>query len=174
MYHLLSSYHVGIDATGAPHLILPLCHQSPSPLCCPSPLLPSHCRCAFNRRHRCPVHCHCRRAVHRRCCCRIVVVPSIVNAIVLAVCLSLSSLPLCCRCTVHCHPSPLPLRCRSVVVLLSLPMLPLLLSLLPPPPSPAFADPFIGWFLHCCQPSTFVIACRHATIDALVAGCFCR
>jgi hypothetical protein len=26
--------------------------------------------------------------------------------------------------------------------------------------------------LHCCQPSAFVIACHHATIDALVAGRF--
>ena len=34
------------------------------------------------------------------------------------------------------------------------------------------APPFVGWLLRCCPPSDFVIACRHATINALVAGRF--
>jgi hypothetical protein len=38
----------------------------------------------------------------------------------------------------------------------------------------AAAPPFLGWLLHCCPPSDFVIACRHATINALIAGCFRR
>ena len=42
------------------------------------------------------------------------------------------------------------------------------------PPPPAFADPFVGWLLRCFPPSAFVIACCHATIDALVASRFCR
>jgi hypothetical protein len=48
--------------------------------------------------------------------------------------------------------------------------------LLPPPPPtpPAFADSFVGWLLHCCPPSAFVIARRHATVNALVACRFCR
>jgi hypothetical protein len=40
---------------------------------------------------------------------------------------------------------------------------------LPPPP-----PPFVGWLLRCCPLSDFVIACRHATINALVAGRFRR
>jgi hypothetical protein len=36
----------------------------------------------------------------------------------------------------------------------------------------AAAPPFVGWLLRCCTPSDFVIACRHATINALVAGRF--
>jgi hypothetical protein len=56
-----------------------------------------------------------------------------------------------------------------------LPLLPLpLLSPLPPPPLPTFDAPLFGWLLHCCLPSAFVIARHHATIDALVAGSFCR
>jgi hypothetical protein len=39
---------------------------------------------------------------------------------------------------------------------------------------PTFTAPVIGWLLRCFLPSTFVIARRHATVDALVAGCFCR
>ena len=38
----------------------------------------------------------------------------------------------------------------------------------------AAALPFVGWSLRCCPPSDFVIACRHVTINALVAGCFRR
>jgi hypothetical protein len=49
-----------------------------------------------------------------------------------------------------------------------------LLSPSPPPPPPALAAPIVGWLLHCCPPSAFVIACRHATVDALVAGRFPR
>jgi hypothetical protein len=30
----------------------------------------------------------------------------------------------------------------------------------------------IRWLLRCCPPSDIVIACRHATINALVAGRF--
>jgi hypothetical protein len=33
----------------------------------------------------------------------------------------------------------------------------------------AAAPPFVGWLLRCCPPSNFVIACRHATVDALIA-----
>jgi hypothetical protein len=36
----------------------------------------------------------------------------------------------------------------------------------------AAAPLFVGWLLRCCPPSDFVIACRHATINALVSGCF--
>jgi hypothetical protein len=38
----------------------------------------------------------------------------------------------------------------------------------------AAAPPFIGWLLRCCPQSDFIIACRHATINALVAGRFRR
>jgi hypothetical protein len=38
----------------------------------------------------------------------------------------------------------------------------------------AAALPFIGWLLRCCPLSDFVIACRHATINALVASRFRR
>ncbi len=38
----------------------------------------------------------------------------------------------------------------------------------------AAAPPFVGWLLHCFPPSDFIIACRHATVDALVAGRFRR
>ena len=38
----------------------------------------------------------------------------------------------------------------------------------------AAAPPFVGWLLGCCLPSDFVIACRHATINDLVAGRFRR
>jgi hypothetical protein len=38
----------------------------------------------------------------------------------------------------------------------------------------AAAPPFVGWLLHCCPPSNFVIACRHAPINPLVAGRFRR
>ena len=38
----------------------------------------------------------------------------------------------------------------------------------------AAAPPFVGWLLRCCPPSNFVIACRHATINALIAGRLCR
>jgi hypothetical protein len=44
---------------------------------------------------------------------------------------------------------------------------------LPPPPLPTFASPVVGWLLNCFPPSAFVIACRHATVNALVAGLFC-
>ncbi len=49
---------------------------------------------------------------------------------------------------------------------------------LPPPPcrqqaaATAAPSPFLGWLLHCCLSSNFVIACRHVTVDALVAGHF--
>jgi hypothetical protein len=43
-----------------------------------------------------------------------------------------------------------------------------------PPPTPAFDSPVIGLFLHYVLPSAFVIARRHATVDAFVAGCFSR
>jgi hypothetical protein len=36
----------------------------------------------------------------------------------------------------------------------------------------AAAPPFVSWLLRSCPPSDFVIACRHATINALVAGRF--
>ena len=74
----------------------------------------------------------------------------------------------CCHCHCCCRPPP------SLPPLS--PLLPLLLlSLSPPPPPPAFADPFIGWLLCCCPPSAFIIAsCRHATVNALVAGHFPR
>jgi hypothetical protein len=36
-----------------------------------------------------------------------------------------------------------------------------------------FTAPVVGWLLHCFLPSAFVIAHHHATVDALVAGCFC-
>jgi hypothetical protein len=38
----------------------------------------------------------------------------------------------------------------------------------------AAAPPFVGWLLRCCPPSDFVNACRHPTINALVAGRFRR
>jgi hypothetical protein len=50
----------------------------------------------------------------------------------------------------------------------------------PPPPPPAFASPVVGWLLCCFPLSAFVIACRHATVNALVAPpiifhhCHCR
>ena len=34
----------------------------------------------------------------------------------------------------------------------------------------ATAPPFVGWLLHFCPPSDFVIPCRHATVEALIAG----
>jgi hypothetical protein len=43
----------------------------------------------------------------------------------------------------------------------------------PPPPPPPFAVPIVGWLLHYCMPSGFVIARLHATVNTLVAGCFC-
>ena len=117
----------------------------------------------------CPVHCRRRCAVHRRCCHRVAIVPSIV----VAARLPSPLLPSRCRCTVHRRPSPSLLGCRRAV---SSPLSQLLLmSLSPPPPPPlAFADPFIGWLLRCCPTSAFVIACRHATVDNLVAGRFCQ
>jgi hypothetical protein len=39
---------------------------------------------------------------------------------------------------------------------------------------PAFTAPVIGWLLRFFLLSAFVIARRHATIDALIAGRFCR
>ncbi len=39
-------------------------------------------------------------------------------------------------------------------------------------PYPHLAAPVIGWLLRLCWPPTFVIAHRHATIKALLAGCF--
>jgi len=36
----------------------------------------------------------------------------------------------------------------------------------------ATVPPFIGWFLRFCPSSDFVIACRHAAVNALVAGRF--
>jgi hypothetical protein len=56
----------------------------------------------------------------------------------------------CCRAAAALPPT---LRCRAAA---------------------AAALPFIGWLLRYCPPSNFVIACRHATINALVAGRFCR
>jgi hypothetical protein len=44
----------------------------------------------------------------------------------------------------------------------------------PPPPTSTFTAPVIGWLLHCFLPSTFVIARHHATVNALIAGRFCR
>ena len=41
------------------------------------------------------------------------------------------------------------------------------------PPS-AFAAPVVGWLLRCCPPPAIDIAHRRATVDALVASCFCR
>jgi hypothetical protein len=38
----------------------------------------------------------------------------------------------------------------------------------------AAAPSFVGWLLRCCPPSDFVIACRHASINALVASRFRR
>jgi hypothetical protein len=53
-------------------------------------------------------------------------------------------------------------------------LLPLpLLSQLPPLPPPAFAAPVFGWLLRHCPPSAIVIACHHATNNALIAGRFC-
>ena len=72
----------------------------------------------------------------------------------------LSSLSRCC-CNIHCRLSPTPLHCRRAVALPSSPLPSLLL--LPPPPLPAFADLFVGWLLHCCPPSAFVITFCHAT-----------
>jgi hypothetical protein len=43
-----------------------------------------------------------------------------------------------------------------------------------PPPPPNFASPVVGWLLHCFPPSAFVIAHRHATVNAFVAGRFCH
>ncbi len=37
-----------------------------------------------------------------------------------------------------------------------------------------FTAPIIGWLLRCFLPSAFVIARRHATVNALVTGRFCR
>ena len=59
-----------------------------------------------------------------------------------------------------------------------LPLLPssplsLLLLSLPPPP-PAIDDPLGGLLLHCCLPSAFANACRHATDDTLVASRICH
>jgi hypothetical protein len=71
--------------------------------------------------------------------------------------------PRCCRrAAAAAAPSPSCRRPRAV----ALPPPPL-----PPPPSPPL---FVGWLLRCCPPSDFVIACRHTTINALVAGRFCR
>jgi len=63
--------------------------------------------------------------------------------------------PPSCRRTVHRRPSQSPLRrcCRH-------------------PPPPDFADPFVGGKLRCFPPSTLIIACWHATVDALDAGHF--
>ena len=146
----------------------PSCHQSPSPSRCPSPSSPLHHRRAFNRRRRRPVHRRCRRAVRRRRRHRVAIMPFIV----FAARLPSPSSPSRCRCTVHRRPSPSLLRCRRAVASPSSPLPSLSLS--PPPPPPAFADPFIGWLLRCCPPSAFVIPCRHATVDDLVAGRFCR
>jgi hypothetical protein len=60
-------------------------------------------------------------------------------------------LPRCCRCRRAAAKLPPTSRCRA-----------------------AAAPPFVGWLLRCCPPSNFVIACRHATINALVAGRFRR
>jgi hypothetical protein len=87
------------------------------------------------------------------------------------------------RCAVDCRhrhrvkvaPSIAVAAVPSIAISVALPLslLQLLLLSPPPPPPPAFVDPFVGWLLRCCPQSDFVIACRHATIDALVAGRFC-
>ena len=70
-------------------------------------------------------------------------------------------------------PSSLSLPSLSMPLPPLLPSLPLpSLLLLPPLPPPAFADPYFGWLL-CCCPSSFVIPCRHVTINTLVTGRFC-
>ncbi len=120
-------------------------------------------------RHRCRRHCrsllrccpsHRRRRYPRRLCCchpsgaaaklpptREVYFRAVATAVVAAL------LPLSCR------------RRRAV-------------PKLPPtsrcPAGPAAVLPFVGWLLHCCPPSDFIVTCRHATINALDAGCFRR
>ena len=86
------------------------------------------------------------------------------------------------------------LHCRHLrhycIAATTLPLLPCALlplrrcaaAALPPPLSYCTAatttaatavPPFVGWLLHCCLPSNFVIACHHTTVVTLVAGCFC-
>ena len=68
---------------------------------------------------------------------------------------ALPSLPSHCRRTIHCRPSQSPL-CRHRRH----------------PPPPTFADPFVVWLLRCFPPFAFIIACYHATVNALDAGRF--
>jgi hypothetical protein len=60
----------------------------------------------------------------------------------------------------------LPPRCRSRRAVAKLP------PTLRCRAAAAAAPPFVGWLLRCCPPCDFVIACHHATINALVAGRF--
>ena len=146
-----------------------------------------------SRHHRAVNHRH-PRAVHRRRCRRIAVAlsiavavaPSIAVAVVPSIAVVAIAPPLCHSLSLlhafHCRrrrrvaiePS-IAVHHRRHCAAVASPSSPLpSLSLLPPPPPPAFADPFIGWLLRCCPPSAFVIACRLATVDDLVAGRFRR
>jgi hypothetical protein len=64
--------------------------------------------------------------------------------------------PRCRRCTVR--------RCRAAAAAALLPTLRCCAAAT----AAAVAPPFVGWLLRCCLPSDFVIACCHATINALL------
>ena len=119
----------------------------PPPLTLPPP--PRCCQAVFNfALSHCHHHCAASKLMPISRCCA-VATPAV------AVLLPLR----CCRHAVHCYrhcaaaKMPPPLHCCAAA---------------------AAMPSFVGWLLRCCLPSDFVIACRHATVDALFACCFCR
>ena len=89
---------------------------------------------------------HCR---HHRCC-RV--------AATALLPLHCAPLPLLCRRQAAAAKLQPPVRCRAAAIATAA----------------AAAPSFIGWLLRCCPPSNFVITCRPGTVNALVAGRFCR
>ena len=73
-------------------------------------------------------------------------------------------------------PPPQPLRCchrAAAVALCAAAALPMLLchrKAAATAAAAAAAPLFVGWLLRCCPSSDFVTACRHATVDAHIAG----
>ena len=112
-----------------------------SPSSCCATLL----SCAVDRRCPCcpPVHClQPSRCVPPRCCRRCHSLHAAATALP----------PLCCALPPRC-------RCRCTAAKLSPPPLPL----------PPLRRSLVGCCVF-CPPSDFVIACRHATVNALIAG----
>jgi hypothetical protein len=86
-----------------------------------------------------------------------------------------------CHCPVHRLPPlrsapPQPPRCchRAAAAALcataALPLTPHRRQASATAAAAATILPVVGWLLHCCPPTDFVIACHHATINALIDG----